>query len=86
MKKSRCRDFIWDPIVRNTDLCGRQFAVKPAFVSTANESGGRTTSGKVAIHSWEDCFSRGQLHVATSRATHPSRWRFYVKDSAVGTK
>ena len=64
----------------------RQFPVAPAFSITANKAQGQTIPGKVAIYLWDDCFSHGQLYVASSRATHPSRLRYYIKNSVVGTR
>ena len=64
----------------------RQFPVAPAFAFTANKSQGQTIPGKVAIYLWEDCFSHGQLYVASSRATHPSHLKFYIKNHVVGTR
>ena len=64
----------------------RQFPIIPAFAFTANKSQGQTIPGNVAIYLWDDCFSHGQMYVASSRATHPSRLRFFIKDSAVGTR
>ena len=64
----------------------RQFPVTPAFVITANKSQGQTISGKVAIYLWEDCFSHGQLYVASSRATHPSRLKYFIRNHVVGTR
>ena len=64
----------------------RKFPVAPAFSITANKAQGQTIPGKVAIYLWDDCFSHGQLYVASSRATHPSRLRYYIKNSVVGTK
>ena len=59
----------------------RQFPVAPAFTITANKAEGQTIPGKVAIYLWDDCFSHGQLYVASSRATHPDHLRmlFYSK-------
>ena len=64
----------------------RQFPVTPAFVITANKSQGQTISGKVANYLWEDCFLHGQLYVASSRATHPSHLKYYIRNHVVGTR
>ena len=64
----------------------RQFPVVPAFAITANKSQGQTIKGKVAIYLWEDCFSHGQLYVASSRATHPSHLKYYIRNQIVGTR
>ena len=63
----------------------RQFPVIPAFAFTANKSQGQTIPGSVAIYLWDGCFSHGQLYVASSRATHPSHLKYFIKDSVVGT-
>ena len=64
----------------------RQFPVAPAFTITANKAQGQTIPGKVAIYLWDDCFSHGQLNVASSRATHPDHLRYYIKNNEVGTR
>ena len=64
----------------------RQSPVVPAFAITANKSQGQTIKGKVAIYLWEDCFSHGQLYVASSRATHPSHLKYYIRNQIVGTR
>ena len=64
----------------------RQFPVAPAFTITANKAQGQTIPGKVAIYLWDDCFSHGQLYVASSRATHPDHLRYYIKNNVVGTR
>ena len=63
----------------------RQFPVIPAFAFTANKSQGQTIPGRVAIYLWDGCFSHGQLYVASTRATHPSHLKYFIKDSVVGT-
>ena len=63
----------------------RQFPIIPAFAFTANKSQGQTIPGNVAIYLWDGCFSHGQLYVASSRATHPSHLKYFIKDSVVGT-
>ena len=64
----------------------RQFPTIPVFAFTANKSQGQTIPGNVAIYLWDDWFSHGQLYVASSRSTHPSQFRFFIKDSAVETR
>ena len=64
----------------------RQFPVTPAFVITANKSQGQTISGKVVNYLWEDCFLHGQLYVASSRATHPSHLKYFIRNYVVGTR
>ena len=64
----------------------RQFPVAPAFSITANKAQGQTIPGKVAIYLWDDWFSHGQLYMVSSRATHPSRLRYCIKNSVVGTR
>ena len=63
----------------------RQFPIIPAFAFTANKSQGQTIPGNVVVYLWDGCFSHGQFYVASSRATHPSHLRYFIKDSAVGT-
>ena len=63
-----------------------KFPVAPAFTITANKAQGQTLPGKVAIYLWDDCFSHGQLYVASSRATHPDHLRYYIKNNVVGTR
>ena len=64
----------------------RQFPVMPAFAITSNKSQGQSIPGKVGIYLWQDFFSHGQLYVAASRVTHPSRVKFFMKDNEIGTK
>ena len=61
----------------------RQFPVAPAFVISSNKSQGQTIPGKVANYLWEDCFSHGQLYVASSRATHPSHLKYFIRNHVV---
>ena len=63
----------------------RQFPVIPAFAFTVNKSQGQTIPGNVAIKLWDGCFSHGQLYVGTSRATHTSHLKYFIKDYVVGT-
>ena len=64
----------------------RQFPVAHAFTITANKAQGQTIQGKVAIYLWDDCFSHGQLYLASSRATHPDHLRYYIKNNVIGTR
>ena len=64
----------------------RQSPVAPAFSITANKAQGQTIPGKVAIYLWDDCFSHGQLYMTSSRATHPSRLSYCIKNRVVGTR
>ena len=56
-----------------------KFPVAPAFTITAKKAQGQSLPGKVAIYLWDDCFSHGQLYVASSGATHPDHLRYYTK-------
>ena len=64
----------------------RKFPVAPAFAFTANKSQGQTISGNVGLYLYEDCFSHGQLYVASTRATHPSHLKYFLKDHIAGTR
>ena len=59
----------------------RQFPVAPAFSITANKTQGQTITSKLAIYLWDDWFSHGQLYMVSSRATHPSRLRYCIKNT-----
>ena len=64
----------------------RQFPVYPAFAFSLNKSQGQTISGKLAIYLWSQCFSHGQLYVATTRASHPDNLKYFIKSKEEGVR
>ena len=64
----------------------RQFPVYPAFAFTLNKAQGQTISGRVGIFLWHQCFSHGQLYVATSRITHPDHVKYFIKSREDGAR
>ena len=64
----------------------RQFPVYPAFAFTLNKDQGQTISGRVGIFLWHQCFSHGQLYVATSHITHPDHVKYFIKSREDGAR
>ena len=64
----------------------RQFPVYPDFAFTLNKAQGQTILGRVGIFLWHQCFSHGQLYVATSCITHPDHVKYFINSREDGAR
>jgi len=80
------------PLITNDDdgqspvkFCRLQLPVRPAFAMTINKAQGQTLSC-VGLYLPEPVFGHGQLYVALSRCSDPSRLKVLIKNGSIPNK